>query len=98
MLTRRTLLAGFPLALSAGAGHSLSKEEDQFLEDLSHRSFQFFWEQADPGTGLVRDRALADSEAPDARPYASSAATGFGLTPLGIPRDPGRITRPPPPD
>jgi hypothetical protein len=93
MLTRRTLLAGFPLALSAGAGHSLSKEEDQFLEDLSHRSFQFFWEQADPGTGLVRDRALADSEAPDARPYASSAATGFGLTALCIASERGWITR-----
>lgn len=94
MLTRRTFLAGLPLALSApGASHALSKEEDQFLEDLSHRSFRFFWEQADARTGLVRDRALADNEAPDARPYASSAATGFGLTGLCIASERGWIPR-----
>src|SRR5260370_1617035 len=93
MLTRRTFLAGLPLVLSAaGAGHPLSKEEDQFVEDLSRRTSRFFWEQADPGTGLVRDRALADSEAPDARPTASSAATGFGLTGLCIASERGWIT------
>jgi hypothetical protein len=85
MLTRRTLLGGLPFAVSAAsAGRGLTKEEDRFLEDLSHRSFQFFWEQADPGTGLVRDRALADSGIPDQRRTASSAATGFGLTGLCI--------------
>lgn len=94
MLTRRTFLSGLPLALSAAAAsRRLSKEEDRFLEDLSHRSFQFFWEQADPGTGLVRDRALADNASPDARPTASSAATGFGLTGLCIACERGWITR-----
>src|SRR5205823_1656108 len=31
-----------------------------FLEDLSRRSFSFFRENADPDTGLVRDRARTD--------------------------------------
>jgi len=93
-LTRRAFVGGIPLALSAAAvGRRLTKEEDQFLEDLSHRSFLFFWEQADPGTGLVRDRALADSATPDPRVWASSAATGFGLTALCIAAERGWIAR-----
>src|SRR5215472_3859796 len=85
MLTRRSFAAAIPLALSGAAiGRRLTKTEDEFLEDLSRRCFRFFWEQSDPGTGLSRDRALADSEAPDKRAWASSASTGFGLTGLCI--------------
>src|SRR5258708_5329560 len=94
MLTRRSFLGG---GLFAGAAATpsrrLTREEDQFLEDLSHRSFLFLWEQADAITGLVRDRALADSAKPDERAWASSAATGFGLTGLCIASERGWITR-----
>lgn len=94
MLTRRTFLALLPLLYSAAVvGRRFTREEDQFLEDLSHRAFLFFWEQADAGTGLVRDRALADSAMPDTRATASSAATGFGLTGLCIASDRGWIPR-----
>jgi hypothetical protein len=92
MLTRRTFIGGVPLVLSA-AGRRLTKDEDRFLEDLSHRCFQFFWEQSDPGTGLARDRALADSETPDRRTWASSASTGFGLTGLCIAAERGWVPR-----
>ena len=90
MLTRRSLLTGLPIAC---LGAALTKEEDEFLEDLSHRSFLYLWEQANPETGLVRDRALSGNAAPDARPWASSAATGFGLTGLCIASERGWITR-----
>jgi len=65
---------------------SLSQRDAAFLEDLSRRSFRFFWENADPATGLVRDRARADGTPHDAkqREIASIAATGFGLTALCI--------------
>jgi hypothetical protein len=56
------------------------------LEDLSKRSFLFFWEQADPNTGIVRDRARIGG-APvdsDARDVGSIAAVGFGLTGLCV--------------
>ena len=64
----------------------LSRAEESFLEDLSHRAFRYFWEQADPNTGLVLDRARADASAMDEahRDVASIAATGFGLTALCI--------------
>jgi hypothetical protein len=83
-------------AQSRTANRSLSKQDDAFLEDLSRRSFRFFWEQADPETGLVADRARANGapypENHASRNIASSAATGFGLTAICIAADRGWIT------
>src|ERR1041384_2463786 len=61
----------------------------EFLDDLQQRSFRYFWEQADPQTGLVPDRARMDGSALDANHanVASIAATGFGLTSLCIAAD-----------
>jgi len=94
MMTRREWLALIPsIQWAAPPRVRLNRNEDQFLEDLSRRSFLYFWEQADPRTGMVRDRALADSAEPDKRPWASSAATGFGLTGLCIAAERGWIPR-----
>jgi hypothetical protein len=70
----------------AAERYSISNIDDAFLEDLSHRAFLYFWEQADPTTGLVLDRARADGSPHDEthRGAASIAATGFGLTALCI--------------
>jgi hypothetical protein len=72
-----------------------SRDDEQFLEDLEHRSFNYFWEQADPQTGLVPDRARTDGSALDEnhRNVASVAATGFGLTALCIAAEHGWITK-----
>ena len=61
---------------------SLSPEDDQFLEELEKLTFQYFWEQASPQTGLVRDRGSVQGN--DNSVVASIAATGFGLTALCI--------------
>jgi hypothetical protein len=66
-----------------------------FIEDLEHRSFTYFWEQGDPGTGLVLDRARVDggrAKGPS-RDIASIAATGFGLTAICIGAEHGWITK-----
>jgi hypothetical protein len=60
----------------------LSQDDDQFLEDLEKAEFLFFQEQANPQTGLVKDRCNVHS--PDSGVVASIAATGFGLTALCI--------------
>jgi hypothetical protein len=57
--------------------------DDQLLEEIVSRAFSFFWNEAGPHTGLVRDRALADG-GPDPRRVASIAATGYGLGALCI--------------
>jgi len=73
----------------------LSSQDESFLEDLQRRSFNYFWEQADPLTGLVPDRARMDGSSLDDnhRDVASIAATGFGLTALCIGAERGWITR-----
>ena len=70
-----------------GGQKSLAPADDQFLEELENASFQFFWEQADPHTGLVKDRARVNGTVKGVAPkevVASIAATGFGLTALCI--------------
>jgi hypothetical protein len=66
--------------------HSLSARDETFLEDLERRLFLYFWEQADPNTGLVLDRARTDGSLLDEnhRDVASIASTGFGLTAVCI--------------
>lgn len=93
------LAAGLILAVAAAerVQHSkiapvkISAADDEFLEDLSKRSFQFFLDQADSRTGLVRDRAR--STGAPANEIASTAATGFGLTALTIGAERKWITR-----
>jgi hypothetical protein len=67
-------------------GLRLSQTDDAFLDDLSRRAFMFFWEQADPRTGIIRDRARTDGSPPDerARNIGSIASVGFGLTGMCI--------------
>ena len=64
----------------------LSRADESFLEDLERRSFRYFWDEADPKTGLVPDRARMDGSPLDDnhRDVASIAATGFSLTALCI--------------
>lgn len=61
---------------------TLSPEDDQFLNDVESASFQFFWEQGSPNTGMVKDRCNLHN--PNQMGAASIAATGFGLTALCI--------------
>lgn len=81
------------LAAAAPASAGVGKADDAFLEDLSRRSFAFFWEYADPHTGLVLDRARADGSGPDKdhERVASVATTGFGLSALCIAAERGWV-------
>lgn len=56
--------------------------DEQLLEEIQRASFQFFWEQTNPNTGQVKDRAFLNAS--DTRTMSSIAATGFGLAALCI--------------
>jgi hypothetical protein len=71
---------------------SLSQQDEQFLDDLEKLNFQYFWDQASPQTGLVKDRC--NVLAKDASVVASIAATGFGLTALCIAQKRGFVSLP----
>ncbi len=64
----------------------LSPEDDALLDDLERRAALFFWEQTDPATGQILDRAKWDNATGELSPksLASIAATGFGLGALCI--------------
>jgi hypothetical protein len=59
---------------------------EALLDTLEQRTFAFFWERSNPGTGLTPDRWPTQS-------FSSIAAVGFALTayPIGVER--GYITR-----
>jgi hypothetical protein len=58
----------------------------EFLEDIEHKTFDFFWANANPRNGLIPDRYPT-------RSFASIAAVGFALTayPIGVER--GYVSR-----
>jgi hypothetical protein len=61
----------------------LSNIDNDLLDDISRRSFRYFWDNTDPRTGLVLDRAQFDGKPGDVewhQDVSSIAATGFGLT------------------
>jgi hypothetical protein len=99
-LSRRSLVrqilgvgasAPFQTARSADPADNaaLSPEDHQFLADLEKANFLFFWEQANPESGLVKDRCNVRKS--DSGVVASIAATGFGLTALCIGQENGWV-------
>ncbi len=70
---------------------ALSPEDDKFLNDLEYTNFLYFWEQASPKTGMVKDRCNVRID--DQGIVASIAATGFGLTALCIGNERGFVSR-----
>lgn len=60
----------------------VSKTADALLDDMEGRNCNYFWSEASPNTGLVRDRALWTAPSPSR--VSSIASTGFGLSALCI--------------
>lgn len=69
---------------------TISFQDDQFLNELEHANFLFFWEQANPQTGLIKDRCNVRDK--DASVAASIASTGFGLTAICIGEERGFVS------
>lgn len=65
--------------------------DEQFIDMLQKKCFFFFWKEADPRTGLIKDRTNNFGKC-DFK-IASSASTGFGITALCIAESRGWLTR-----
>ncbi len=74
--------AALPAWTRTGGTVPLAYEDDLFLDELEHANFQFFWDEASPETGLVKDRCNVRGN--DKTVVSSIAATGFGLTAICI--------------
>ena len=63
-----------------------ARQLDPLLEELEERTFNFFWDTAEPGTGLIPDRWPRP-------PFSSIAAVGFALNAYAIGVERGYVTR-----
>lgn len=63
-----------------------SVNEQAFLDTLELKTFHYFWDLADPRTGLIPDRAPTKS-------FSSIAATGFGLAAYVVGVERGYVSR-----
>lgn len=89
LISLAAFACSFAFAQSQPVPAQKAQQVDQaapYLDDLSERTFRFFWDTANPANGLVPDRYPTPS-------FSSIAAVGFGLTayPIGVER--GYITR-----
>jgi hypothetical protein len=88
----RTLMIGSTILRFTGGGiatdillpktSAAASNNSELLDEMERASFEFFWNEANPYTGLVRDRSEADGGSRSR--MSSIAATGFGLTALCI--------------
>ncbi len=81
---KRILLAMLGLACIASPAAAITDEA--LLDTLQHGACQYFWDQANPSNGLIKDRSTATSP-------CSIASTGFGLSAICIGVDHGWLTR-----
>lgn len=62
----------------------LRMNDDTLLDAIARETFDFFWYEADPTTGLIKDRSTPDSP-------SSIASVGFGLASIAFAVDRGWI-------
>ncbi len=88
-----TLLLVLSMLLLPGraSAEQVAMTDAQFLDEWAQRCFTFLWEQANPETGLVADRAPADGSKQSK--VASIASVGFALTAITIADERGWVTR-----
>lgn len=83
---RRVLAVVVACALCLRATPARAIATEALLDTLQHSAFDYFWNEANPANGLVKDRNTAQS-------VCSIASTGFGLSAVCIGVDHGWITR-----
>jgi hypothetical protein len=75
-----------PVALAVAVAMPSTVQTAAILDDLSERTFRFFWDTANPANGLIPDRYPTPS-------FSSIAAVGFGLSAYAIGVERGYVSR-----
>jgi hypothetical protein len=81
---RRALIVAGLIALAAAP--AAAETVDAMLDSLQATSFQYFWNEANPSNGLIKDRDTPGSP-------CSIAAVGFGLSAICVGVDHGWVSR-----
>ncbi len=80
------------LSLALTGRVAAQSDLDPILDTIQHTAFDYFWNEANPANGLIRDRAPVVGSSPAGIP-CSVASTGFGLSALCIGVDHGWVSR-----
>jgi hypothetical protein len=80
----RALLIG--VALGATAARAGAVTTEVLLDTLEQKAFDYFWNEANPANGLIKDRSTGTSP-------CSIAAVGFGLSAICTGIDRGYVSR-----
>ncbi len=84
-MNKRLLIAVMTIAAACGQGAAQISTE-AVLDSIQRTAFRYFWLEANPANGLIRDRSQSGSP-------CSIASTGFGLSAICIGVDHGWVTR-----
>ncbi len=84
-LMRRAVLPLVVLILAVSSS-AAQLTTPQLLDTLQHSAFRFFWDEANPVNGLIKDRSTPGSP-------SSVASVGFGLSAICIGADHGWVSR-----
>lgn len=82
---RKVLLTLGLVALFAGPAQA-QLSDGELLDTIQHAAFAYFWIEANPTLGLIRDRSTSGSP-------CSIAAVGFGLSSICVGVDHGWVSR-----
>lgn len=76
------------------AGNYLEISDDSLLTLVQYRTFQYFWEGAEPNSGLARERLHLDDIYPqNDKHIVTTGGSGFGLMAILVGVERGFITR-----
>lgn len=71
----RTICAILLAAACAPGAHAITNQA--LVDSLQHTAFKFFWNEANPSNGLIKDRSTSGSA-------CSIASTGFGISAICV--------------
>src|SRR5690349_9529778 len=71
-----------------------SSDDEQLFTDVQEHTFQYFWEGAEPNSGMARERIHIDNVYPEKdQSVVTSGGSGFGVMALLVGIHRGFITR-----
>lgn len=92
-MRRSVCCAALGLLLLATSPAVSQTSTEAILDSIQHTAFNFFWNEASSGTGLIRDRSLVTGGTGGEYIPSSVASVGFGLSAICVGVDHGWVTR-----
>ena len=89
------LLLGFSQCTNITAKQAKNQlSNEALLDTVQHRTFRYFWEGAEPNSGLARERIHMDGIYPENdQNIVTSGGSGFGIMAILAGIDRGYVTR-----